>query len=83
MKQSVKTALRYLADLAVLAGAYFAVELLAYLLLMPGEWFPLAFGALWSLLLAALCLCLPKKVSKIAFGVTYYFYLAWALSQVG
>ena len=83
LKQIFKTLLGYILDMAVLAVAYFAVELLAYFLLMPGEWFPFGFGIFWSGLLASFCLCLPKKVGKIAFGITYYFYLAWALSQVG
>ena len=45
---------KYAAKAAVLTGAYFAVELLVYLLLMPGEWSPLAFGGVWALLLAAM-----------------------------
>ncbi|MBQ9838205.1 MAG: LTA synthase family protein [Oscillospiraceae bacterium] len=83
MKKGWKAAWKYILHVAALAGTYFAVELLAYLLLAPGEWFPLVFSALWALLLAALCLCLPKMAGRIAFGITYYFYLAWALSQVG
>ena len=67
----------------MLAGAYFAVELLVYLLLMPGEWSPLAFGGLWALFLAAICLCLPGTAGRITFGITYYFYLAWGLAQTG
>ena len=81
--KSIRSALEYVRKAAALAGAYFAVELLAYILLTPGEWFPLAFGALWACLLANLCLCLPKKAARITFGITYYFYLAWALAQVG
>lgn len=74
---------KYAAKAAVLAGAYFAVELLVYLLLMPGEWSPLAFGAVWALLLAAVCLCLPRTAGRITFGISYYFYLAWGLAQTG
>ena len=83
MKIAGKAALQYVLAVAALAGTYFAVELFAYLLLAPGEWFPLAFGALWALLLAAFCLCLPRLAGRIAFGITYYFYLAWTLAQIG
>ena len=83
MKKSWKTVLGYTGRVAILAAAYFAVELLAYFLLVPGEWFPLAFSGLWALLLSGVCLCLPRKAARITFGITYYFYLAWALSQVG
>ena len=82
-REIAKAAWKYAAKVAALAGAYFAVELLVYLLLMPGEWSPLGFGGVWALLLAALCLCLPKTAGRIAFGVTYYFYLAWGLAQTG
>lgn len=83
MKRAGKTLLSYIAKAAALTGAYFAVELLAYVLLAPGEWFPLAFGGIWAILLANLCLCLPRKAARITFGITYYFYLAWALAQTG
>lgn len=83
MTPKVRSVLHYVKNAAVLAGAYFAVELLSYCLLKPGEWFPLAFGALWALLLTAIVLCLPRKAARIVFGITYYFYLAWALAQVG
>lgn len=79
----LKPVVEYGLKAAVLAGAYFAVELLTFVLLDPGEWSALAFGALWALLLSALCLCLPRTAGRIAFGITYYFYLSWALAQVG
>ena len=83
MKKAIKETQQYFAKTAGIAGAYFAVELLIYCMLAPGEWFPLAFGAVWSLLLAMICLCLPRKAARITFGITYYFYLAWGLAQVG
>ena len=83
MKRTVSAAFKYTCKVAALAGAYFFVECLAYFLLLPGEWFPFAFGALWSILLASICLCLPRKVGRIVFGITFYFYLAWMLAQVG
>ena len=83
VKEYAWKALKYTGKVAALAGAYFAVELLAYIILRPGEWFPLAFGGAWCLLLAAFCLCLPRLAARITFGVTYYFSLLWMLAQVG
>lgn len=73
----------YALNIVLVAVSYFLIELLVYFLLSPGEWFPLAFGGLWSLLLAMICLCLPRKTARIVFGISFYFYLAWALAQVG
>ena len=78
-----KTVMAHLVQGLIIAAAYFATELLTFCLLTPGEWFPLAFGAVWSVLLATICLCLPRKAAQITFGITYYFYLAWSLAQVG
>ena len=75
--------LKYVCKVAVLTAAYFAVELLAYLILRPGDRFPLLFGAAWSLILAAICLCLPRLAARITFGITYYFGLLWGLAQIG
>ena len=69
--------------LLVLAGGFFATELFAWFLLQPGEWSPLLFGVLWSLLLALLCGILPRKAGRILFGVMYFLLLLWTLAQTG
>lgn len=66
-----------------ITGAYFTVELLSFVLLTPSTLFPLIFGLLWSALQASIVLLLPKKASRILFGITFYIGLAWALTQAG
>lgn len=44
---------------------------------------PLAFGAVWAVLLTALVRLLPGKASRIGFGVIYFFFLAYAVVQTG
>ena len=78
-----KAAAKYWRSVAILTSVYFLLELLACILLKPGEWFPMAFGAVWAFLLANLCLCLPGKIARIFFGITYYLYFAWTLAQIG
>ena len=73
----------FLAQLLILAFAYFLIEGLATLLLKPEEYTGLAFGGFWAVLLAAIALLLPRLGGRIFFGVTYYFYLIWALAQTG
>lgn len=64
-------------------SAFFCVELVAYILLDPGDFFPLLFGLFWAVLLSALCLLLPKKAGRIVFGILYYLVLLWTLAQSG
>ena len=73
----------FIGKLLMLAGAYFLVEILAYLILQPDTWSGLAFGACWSLGLAAVCLLYSRRVGRIFFGITYYFILIWTLAQTG
>lgn len=44
---------------------------------------PLAFGAVWAVLLTALVRLLPGKASRIGFGLVYFFFLAYAVVQTG
>lgn len=44
---------------------------------------PLAFGALWAILLTALVQLLPGKSSRIGFGIVYYLSLSYAVVQTG
>ncbi len=64
-------------------AAYFSVEILALLLLGTGNWSGPVFGLLWSILLSAVVLILPRLAGKILFGITYYFMLVWTLAQIG
>ena len=82
-KQFVRSAGIFLAKLLLLASAYFLIELLAAWILMPDSLFGLAFGACWALLMAAICLVLPRLAGRITFGITYYFSLLWTLAQTG
>ena len=68
--------------LAVL-GAFLAVELFAYLLLQPGQILILVFGLMWALLISAVLYALPRRISRIAFGVVYYLIALWTVAQVG
>ena len=71
----------YLRNLLLLAGAYFLTECVTALLLKPESLNGLAFAALWSLLLASVCLILPPLAGKIVFGISYYAIALWSLAQ--
>ncbi len=73
----------FFGKLLLLASAYFLVEVLALLTLLPGNAYALAFGGCWAVLLAAIALILPRLAGRIFFGVTYYFTLLWTLAQIG
>lgn len=78
----VQKALIYLKNLLLLAGAYFLTECLTAFLLRPESLNGLAFGALWALLLASVCLALPRLAGRITFGITYFVVLLWSLAQI-
>ena len=54
------------------ALSYFLVEGFAFCFLNPGSRFPLAFGALWAVLLSSLLWLFPRKTARILYGVTYF-----------
>jgi len=66
-----------------LGTAYFLVELLAFVLLGSSDLLCLAFGLVWSVLLAALVLLLPRRLGRWVFGITYYIFTLWAIAQAG
>ncbi|MBQ7341074.1 MAG: LTA synthase family protein [Oscillospiraceae bacterium] len=66
-----------------LGSAYFLVELLAFVLLGSDDLLCLAFGLIWSVLLASLVLLLPRKVGRWVFGITYYIFTLWTIAQAG
>ncbi len=65
-----------------IAGMFFLIELFAFYMLAPGDGMPLAFGAMWALLLSALVYVLPWKAGRILFGVLYYVLLLWTVAQI-
>lgn len=70
-------------NMLYLGAAYFLVELLAFILLGSNDLLCLAFGAVWSVLLATLVLLLPRRVGRWVFGITYYIFSLWTISQAG
>lgn len=47
------------------------------------NWWPLAFGGLWALILTALLRLLPEKLSRIGYGIVYFVSVAYATVQTG
>lgn len=44
---------------------------------------PLAFGAVWAVLLTALVRLLPGRASRVGFGIVYFLFLIYAVVQTG
>ncbi len=73
--------LRFLLQLILLTLAYFSAELIVALFVETKALLPYAFGFLWSLLLAAISLLLPRKIGRAFFLVTFFLSGAYALAQ--
>ena len=86
-KNAILSILRELGEffgkLLMLAAAWFLIEVLALFLLAPREYSCLSFGALWSVLLAAVTMLLPRLAGRIFFGISYFVSLLWMLAQTG
>jgi len=67
----------------LLWASFFAVELYAWILLDANDPVVLAFGLFWALLLSALVYVIPRKASRIVFGILYYLPALWTIGQVG
>ncbi len=67
----------------MLVGAFFAPELFAYLFLKPQQPLILAFGLLWAVLLSAALYAIPRRASRIVFGVVYYAAVLLTVVQLG
>ncbi len=73
----------------VLLAAFFVIEVFACVFLNAAEedaalrWWPLAFGALWAVLLTGLVMALPGKAGRIVFGVVYFITVIYAGIQTG
>lgn len=70
--------------------SFFLIEVFSLLFLAAsGEAFtarqlwPLAFGALWAIVLTGLVRLLPEKAGRITYGITYFIYLIYAIVQTG
>jgi len=63
--------------------SFFLVEVFAFFFLSPRAGWPLAFGALWAVLLTALVWLLPPKGGRILYGILYYLFFAYATVQSG
>ncbi len=68
---------------ALIFLAFFAIEFLAYIMLLPSVGFCLLFGLFWSALFTAILFIIPRKASRIVFGILYFLFLVWTLSQLG
>jgi len=79
MKQ--KPIWHFLFQLFLLTLAFFSAELIVALFVETKTPLPYAFGFLWSMLLAAISLLLPRKVGRIFFLVTFFLSGAYALVQ--
>ena len=73
----------FFAWLVAFALPFFLIELFAFILLQPAEGTALAFAAAWALMISSILLLLPRKLSRILFGVLYYVLLIWAVTQAG
>ena len=74
---------KYFIGFMMLFASFYLVELLAFLLLKPTDFTGLFFGAMWSIMLTGIILCLPRKVGRIAYGILYSFIILWVLAQAG
>ena len=83
IKKALAATGRFLVKFLPLAAAFFLSELLSWLLLKPETGNGLLFGAMWALMLAGICLILPRTAGRIVFGVFYYFSVLWGLAQCG
>ena len=70
--------------------SYFFIELFAFFFLSldseafsAAQLWPLAFGALWAILLSGLLRILPVKAARVGYAVSYLFMLIYAGFQTG
>ena len=72
-----------LARFFMLVGAFLVPELFAYGILRPDEPLILAFAFLWAVLLASVLYAIPRKVSRVVFGIVYYALALLTMVQLG
>ena len=64
-------------------AGFFAIELYAFVLLQAGNGITLLFGLMWALLLGGILFAIPRKISRILFGIAYYVIGLWTVAQLG
>lgn len=82
-KNQYRTVAIHVCRYLMLLAAFFAIELFAYLLLRPQDPLILLFGLMWAMLIASLLYAIPRKASRIVFGVVYYVIALWSIAQIG
>lgn len=82
-KEKIATSKSKIWHFLLLFLAFFAIEFLAFIMLLPSVGFCLLFGLFWSILFAAILMIIPRKASRIVFGILYFLFLIWTLSQLG
>ena len=78
-----KPVFKYIFSFLLMFSAFFLVEVVIFLLLMPADITGLNFGLLWAGMLAGIILCLPRLAGRITFGILYFVMLLWGLAQAG
>ena len=73
----------YLIGFFAIFASFYAIELVLLSMVGASTLYGLAFGFLWSALLAGLILFLPRLAGRITFGILYFGLLLWALAQSG
>jgi len=84
-KEARKPRQKWTMPFFALPAAFCLIELFAYYFLAAENqqpW-PLAFGLLWACILTGITRALPKTAGRIFFGVTYFFFAAYAVVQTG
>lgn len=83
--RKVRNYLRWRVPLAVLPVLYFLVEAFAFAFMREPEmdWWPLAFGGIWGILMTCLCRVLPRRVGQVLFGVSYFLALIYTAVETG
>ena len=78
------------APFLLLPFSFFLIEVFAFFFLSldmeafeTSQLWPLAFGAVWAVLLGSLIRLLPVKAARIAYGILYLFMLVYAGFQTG
>ena len=65
--------------------AFLLIEVFAFLFLLDEavDWWPMAFGPLWAVILSGLVFILPRKGARVLFCLLYGFFVAYTAAQTG
>ena len=74
----------------LLGLSFFLTELFGFFFLsfqpdqfVPAQLWPLAFGALWAVIVTGILSLLPRKAGQVVYGIVYFFMLVYAGFQTG